>query len=286
MCNSVSPSFFFRFAILVAVLVTLSARTSSAADPPVAAGSANANMVAKIKGTIKGFQRGVLLVTRDDGTDVMVQPPAKATSFTFVAEAKPAFLQRGMLVRFKGSFNANGVPTAPINKIEIFQPINLKSIPGHSREAFTPGVHPEDKHGKKNAGVANDQIVGTFTGVYPNGTVFVKAGNVPVTATVVPNVQLQIRYNNLSLVKEGDAISVAGFYNPPDDTKIRGDQITITTDRVYGEPVEPTPATRKTRRTRDTKKDAGSATKDAGSATKNADNLTEKAAPAKADAAE
>lgn len=286
MCNSVLPCFFFRFAIVIPVLVTLSAGASSAADPPVAAGSASANMVTKINGTIKGFQRGVLLVTRDDGTDVMVQPPTKATSFTFVAEAKPAFLQRGMFVRFKGSFNANGMPTAPINKIEIFQPINLKSIPGHSREAFTPGVHPEDKHGNKNAGVANYQIVGTLTGVNPNGTVMVKAGNVPVTAMVVPNVQLQIRYNNLSLVKEGDAVSVAGFYNPPDDTKIRGDQITITTDRVYGEPVETISNARKTRRTRDTKKEGGSATKDAGSTSKNADNSTEKAAIAKGEVAE
>jgi hypothetical protein len=52
----------------------------------------------------------------------------------------------------------------------------------------------------------------------------------------------------LNLAKDGDAVTISGFYQPPDDTKVKADRITVSTERVYGEATEATP--QRTRRTR------------------------------------
>ena len=232
-------------AAIAPLLVGLLLPSAAPAQPP-----AMANEITSFKGTLKGFKRGVLTVTREDGTDVMVQLPQDAAAFVFNASAKPQFLQRGMMVRFQGSFAPNGNPTAPVMKVEIFQPVNPQAIRGHTRELFTPGVHPVDRHGgKKPTKVAKYNIVGSLMGINNAGGMMVQAGKIPVSAQLDATATFQVRYNNLNLAKEGDPVSVEGFYTPPDDTKIRGDRITVTTDRVYGEYTEPEVPKRRGRRT-------------------------------------
>ncbi len=65
----------------------------------------------------------------------------------------------------------------------------------------------------------------------------VRAGKIPVRIPLVQNPTFEIRYNNLSLAQPGDPVTISGFYNPPDETKVLADSFAITTDRVYGEPV-------------------------------------------------
>ena len=251
---------------VAALLVGLILPSLSSAQPP-----AMANEIASFKGTLKGFNRGVLMVTREDGTEAMVQPPADISSFVFTASAKPQFLQRGMMVRFQGSFAPNGNPTAPITKVEIFQPVNLQALKGHTRPLFTPGVHPVDRHAPKQpTKVAKYNIVGSLMGINNAGVIMVQAGKVPVNAQLDVTATFQVKYNNLSLAKEGDPVSVEGFYTPPDDTKIRGDRITVTTDRVFGEYTEPEVPKRRSRRTA---KDAKTADEQTGSGNKESTKL-------------
>lgn len=227
------------------------ASPSSAADPPSADG-ANQNMVTEFKGKLKGFSRGVMTVTREDGTDVMVQPPDDLSAFQFLATAKPAFLQRGTMVRFNGDFNPVGVPQSTISKVEIFQPM-VGKVSGHNREKFIPGVYPpRANRGKPPTGVANYSVVGGVIGLDPSGAMMVQAGNRQVRVQLAPDVQLNVCVNNLSLAQEGDPVTVAGFYQPSDETKVKGDRVTIRSERVYGElPAKPKRAPRKSRRTRE-----------------------------------
>lgn len=205
------------------------------------------NMVTEFKGTLKGFQRGVITVTREDGTDVMVQPPEDPSAFVFIAQAKPAFLGRGMMVRFSGTFDRAGNAQSAIEKVEIFQPV-MGRMNGRTRENFTPGVHTGRRGGNEAPpAVATVKVVGGLVAMDASG-IMVQAGTVPVRAPLSPEAKLEIRFNNLNLAQEGDAVSVAGFYQPPDDTKVKADTVTITTERVYGEPVEP--KTRRTTRSR------------------------------------
>ena len=232
-------------------LVSLSVHPAVSADPPAVSQAAGSNMVTEFKGTLKSFQRGVVVVLRDDGTEVQVQPPDDASAFQFVATAKPAFLQRGALLRFTGTFNQAGVPMSPVMRVELFQPITGK-VAGHTREKYTPGIYPESKQrNRQPQAIANYNVVGGLMGLdVSSGAMVVQAGNRPVRAQLSPDAKFEIRYNNLNLAQEGDPISVAGFYQPPDDTKVKAERVTITTDRVYGDPSTEPPKRTSRRRSR------------------------------------
>lgn len=243
---------------LLVVGLVLSPRACG--EPPAFGGfktNALANEVTQFKGKLKGFQRGVLAVTREDGTDVMVQPPDDIANFNFVATAKPAFLQRGSLVRFSGAFGPTGMAAAPIEKVEVFQPVNVQQVQGHARERFIPGVYPADRHAQQRpAAMAKYNVVGNLMGINAMGVMMVQAGKQPLQVQLSQNASFELRFNNLNLAKEGDEVSVAGFYQPPDDTKVKAERVTITTDRVYGEPVAEEPPKRRTRGRRDDPEDA------------------------------
>ena len=101
-------------------------------------------------------------------------------------------------------------------------------------------------------------------GLDASGVMSVQAGKRPVRVQLTPDTKLELRVNNLSLAKEGDTVTVAGFYQPADETKVKADRVIITTDRVFGEPDERRPPRRSSR----TKKPAaeGSPSEEGGAA--------------------
>ena len=217
--------------------LSLSGTSISAQDAAGENPGAGTNAITNFKGKLlKSMRGGVIIVTREDGTEVTVAPPDEAPSFQFVAKAKAAFIGRGTLVRFTGTFNQAGVAQAPIDKVEIFQPVSGK-MSGHFREKFTPGVHTDRRdRDAKNSPVAKVSVVGNVMGLDPSGLLMVQAGKIPVRAPLAPDVEFEIRLNNLNLAQEGDSVQVSGFYQPPDESKVKASKVTITTDRVYGEP--------------------------------------------------
>lgn len=230
----------------LAILVCLPGMAD--AQPP----TGGQNLVTEFTGALKSVQRGVLLVTKEDGTEMMVEPPDDISKFQFVAAAKPAFLTRGTLVRFSGNFSPAGVPQAPISQVEVFQPITGR-VPGRLREQFTPGVYAErHARNKPPQPVAKYDVVGTFMGLDASGIMSVQAGKLPVRVQLTPDTRLELRINNLAFAQEGDTVSVAGFYQPTDETKVKAERVMITTDRVYGEPSGQTrrASRRSSRRTR------------------------------------
>ncbi len=241
-------------ALLCGVIAASGISRQASADPPAFGGgqtTALANEVTNFKGKLKGLERGVLSITREDGVDVMVQPPDDIAGFTFVATAKPAFLQRGNLVRFSGAFGPTGMAAAPIDRVEVFQPVPAQRLRGHARENFVPGVYPVDRHPPNQpVALAKYNIVGSLMGINAAGVMMVQAGKQPLQVQLAENAAFELRYNNLNLAKEGDPVTVVGFYQPPDDTKVKAERVTITTDRVYGEATDETPRRRSSRRTR------------------------------------
>ncbi len=228
------------------------------------AGSLATNKVTEFEGKLIGTQGNVLMVAREDETEVLVQMPDDVTSLTFVAEAEREFLRRGMMVRFEAEFAPNGAPTAPVENLEVFQPIQLKQLPRTVRERFVPGVYPKNPQQQQQqlqqqqqqqlqqqqlqqqqqqqqqqqapqAEPASYRVVGNLMGIDESGMVLVKAGPRTLRIPLAPEPEIELRFNNLNLVQPEDEVSVAGFYRPPDETKVKADKITITTDRVYGE---------------------------------------------------
>ncbi|MDA8745642.1 hypothetical protein N9N28_13500 [Rubripirellula amarantea] len=210
----------------------------ASAQKPDAPG-VGSNMITNFKGKLVSFKRGILVVTTDEGTQMNVALPDDIASFVFVAEAKPAFLQRGMFVRFSGSFNQAGMAQSPIRKVEIFQPVAGK-LNGHQREAFVPGIYPVNrpKAAEPPPQVADVKVVGNIMGMDASGVMGVMIGKQPLQVPLAPDVRLELRFNNMSLAEEGDSVSVAGFYQAGDETNVKASRITITTSRVYGEATE------------------------------------------------
>ncbi|QEG01813.1 hypothetical protein Mal15_58940 [Stieleria maiorica] len=220
----------------------------------VPAGTLPANEVTNFKGTLKGMRRNLVVIEKEDGSEALVAMPDTISSFQFVAKATPAFLQRGMLMRFSANFGPGGVPLAPVGKITLFQPVDPRSLHGRTKEQFTPGIYSDAHRGNRNQPMVGKlSIVGRLIGLAPNGVLAVQAGKMPVQVPVDANTTLEVRYNNLVLAQEGDAVTVAGFYQPPNENQVKADRITITTDRVYGE-YQPA-GERKSRRRRGDKQD-------------------------------
>ena len=210
-------------------------------DPPGTAGtpgsadSPPANEVIEFKGTLKGMRDNVLAVSRDGEKNAFVQLPDDVLGLTFVAEAEPGFLRRGMAVRFEAEFAPNGVPTAPVEKLEIFQPLQMQRLNRAARERFVPGVYPDDQQPASRPGVASYRVVGNLMGRDPTGVLLVQAGARTLRVPLAAEPSIELRFNNLSLAQPGDEVSVVGFFQPPEDHKIKAERITITTDRVFGE---------------------------------------------------
>ncbi|MFG0261614.1 MAG: hypothetical protein ACF788_04410 [Novipirellula sp. JB048] len=222
--------------MLIAAVSVLGGIMFSLVLASAAAAQGAANMTTQFKGTLKSSQPGVLVVSRDDGTEMFVQPPDELANFAFVAEAKPAFIGRGMLVRFAGVFDGAGNPLSRIERIEIFQPVPPQQLRGRQRDKFVPGVYA-DPHAKPQqpGAPAKYDIVGIPMGISPAGVMMVQAGKTPVQCPLAEDVRFELRLNNLSLAQPGDPVSVSGFYEPSNETQVKAERITITTDRVYGE---------------------------------------------------
>ncbi len=221
-------------------------------------GNAPTNAVTSFNGKLKGMQGMVVIVEKEDGTPAMVAVPDSISSFQFVASATPAFLRRGMLMRFVADFGPGGVPLSPVGTVTLFQPVDPKSLHGRAREQFTPGVYSQspDARNRNQPMSGKLTVVGQFAALAPNGILAVQAGRVPVRVPVDANTKLEVRYNNLSLALPGGSVAVSGFYEPPNENQVKADKITVTTDRVYGE-YKPEPV--QSRRKRGAKDDAADA---------------------------
>jgi hypothetical protein len=209
---------------------------------------AAANEVTEFKGTLKGVRGNIVSVEREDGVECIVMFPDEITGVEFVADALPAYLRRGTLVRFATTLGPTGMPMTPVDKLEVIAPVNVKGLNAHSRTKLMPGVNSAERKPMPKNGVLSGKVyvVGNLMMLAPNGGLAVQAGKYPLQTMVKPDAKFEIRANNLSLAQVGDAISVSGFYQPPDDTKVKAERIIVTTDRVYGE--APPAKTRKPKR--------------------------------------
>lgn len=217
-------------------------------DPPgFVFKGANQNMKIEFEGKLAGMKQGMLLITRDDGVEVMVKPPEDPLGFDFQAPAEMGFLQRGMMVRFNGNFNQAGVPSDPIEGMEIFFPLS-ESLAKKQADQFVAGIYPGEKKTNLAEGVANYKIVGKLMGWDATGIVMVNAGKRPVRIQLGEKAKLELRLNQLSLAQQGDAVAIMGTYRLPDDTKVIANTVSVSTDRVQRAPVSETPASRSKRR--------------------------------------
>jgi len=220
----------------------------AAAAPTFNQSTVQFDTVIELKGTLKDSQRNLIVVTRDDGTDVTVKLHDDPTRLRFIADAKLAFLRPQMMARTTVNLGPAGVPVSPAELIELFQPVPTASLPGSAKDSFTPGVHSAS-HEKPNPQLGfvpgNYQVVGMIVGMDSKG-VYLNAGRGPMPIPLSPEAKIGLVYHNLSLAQQGDPVTVSGFHQPPDETQVLANSVTIRPDRVYGE-AEENPRRRTTR---------------------------------------
>ncbi len=196
--------------------------------------------VIDFKGTLKDSQRNLMIVTRDDGTEVMVKLHDDPTRLRFVADAKLAYVRPQMMARATVNLGPAGVPVSPVDQIELFQPVPPAAVTGSAKEDFTPGVH-SSSHEKPNPQQGfvpgNYKVVGMIVGMDNKG-VYLNTGRGPMAIPLSPEAKIGLVYNNLSLAQQGDPVTVSGFHQPPDETQVIANSVIIRPERVYGDDEE------------------------------------------------
>lgn len=223
---------------------------AAAAAPTFSQSTVQFDTVIDFKGKLKESYGNLLVVTRDDGTDVTVKLHDDPTRLRFVADAKIAFVRPQMMARTTVSLGPAGAPVSPVDQIELFQPVPPAALSGSAKESFTPGVHSAN-HAKPNPQQGfvpgNYNVVGMVVGMDNNG-IYLNTGRGPMAIPLSPEAKIGLAYNNLSLAQQGDPVTVSGFHQPPDETQVVANSVVIRPERVYGE-AEENPR-RRTSRTR------------------------------------
>jgi len=204
-------------------------------------GIADNRSILHVDGTFQGMARMIIKVVDADGTEILVQLPQDLTRVRFNADADPQGLRPGMMVRFQASFGPGGVPLEAVKQVEIFHPLRQPKMPARVAETMTPGIYPEAKAPANRAGgfvPGKYRIVGSLVGVAPGGWLVVSTGQTPIRVMMDQGVKFVVRTHSLELAQPGDRVTLDGFYNEPDKTKVVADTLTVSTDRVIGTPAE------------------------------------------------
>ena len=94
------------------------------------------------KGTLVDVGDYQLLFKAKDGTEYTVYLDAEQLNFSYTGTADAKSLSPGMLVRFKGKFDAKGNPQEDLKELEIFLPKQNVRLNPEEELAQTPGVYP------------------------------------------------------------------------------------------------------------------------------------------------
>lgn len=194
-----------------------------------------ANEVIEFEGSLRGVRGNVLIVKKEDDTEAQVMMPDLPVALTFVAKAEMEFLRPGMSVRFEAEFDRSGMPTGPVDKVEIFHPMRSPRMSRAMRERYLPGLYPKDDEVVPQAGPAMYRVVGNVAGMDESGALLVRAGARPVRVELTEEPNFEIRFNHLNLARPDDTVEVSGFFQPPDETRIKAERVTVKSDRVFGE---------------------------------------------------
>ena len=231
-----------------------------AAPPDTADVSSASDLIKDLDGSLVRAQRNGIIVTDKEGTEFTVYYPDLITSITVQADAIPAFLSQGLLVRTKVNFNAQGTPMSSVTKLEVISPVPVNAIKGHEINKYKPGVNPVD-HGVKIGMPGEYYVVGQLRNM-AGGFIAVQAGQVPLQLPVDPECKIEIRSHDLSIANEGDRVLVKGFYSEAKPEQIKADWIRVIPARVFGEKVEKPSRKRKAKKS-EAKEAKGSGAKQA-----------------------
>ncbi len=205
--------------------------------------------IAKVEGKWDAFSQGVIKILNAENQEVFLHSE-NDTVINFTAEAEPAWLMPGVMVRFSASFDQSFKPTAALKAIEVFTPLMQRRLSPQEMREQTPGIHQEEKGQPEAAKADNNKtqvrnrpaskkdaivpgqslrVVGQLVGVQSN-VLQVNAGNL-IQIEIDPAATVTVTAHDLpsvaQLITKGDAVTVSGLRNPAQPNHVYCEQITI-----------------------------------------------------------
>jgi hypothetical protein len=151
-----------------------------------------------------------MLVHFDDKSKIKVTGTATAD-----------FINKGLFVRFKGTFDRHGKGTEPIKEFVIFTPDADNSV--GAVESGGSNAFDEPTPGKKKGPpppTAMYEVAGRITAAHLN-LITVDCGNMKIRAEVAPDATVKLDSSDLSWASSGDLAKVKGSVDqPPHGTAI------------------------------------------------------------------
>ncbi len=172
-----------------------------------------------LAGTLQGLQPGLLHVVNDGGEQWLVKAPTRTEDITYEASAHPSWLQPGMYVQFKGTFDQRGKSVKPVSQLTVITPhadTRIGAIPDTSLGVGAGDLFGEVKPVETNPKTQQPTTValtvtGRLAGV-ENGVIRVTAGNAVVDAQLTSDAAIAVELSNYALARPGDKVSLSGWY--------------------------------------------------------------------------
>ncbi len=193
----------------------------------------------KTSGTFKGWSRGILLVTSDQGDQFRVKAPTRTDYVKFIGSARPSWLQRGMFVTFVGKFDKKGNAVARVSALEVFTPSKETKI-GAFRDSGLGGsaknlFSSDDEPKKPVPKGASFKITGRVVAA-KSGKLTVQAGRTSVKVELSDNANVSVNVNGWQFMREGDKVSIEGSFLPQQRRDIIATRLTISAAEKLGAP--------------------------------------------------
>lgn len=207
----------------------------------------------RTKGTIKGVRPGLLAVVSDEGDQILVKVEARPQDISFVAKAKPEWLQPGMLVRFKNTFDRKGKPLGAVQQLEVISVRNdtkLGLIPESKFSGAAKGLfsnaEPETKK-QAPAKTAAFTVAGKLRTI-KGGKMVVMAGRTAVQSNLADDAKISVDLADYSLASQGDKVQINGWRYASQKNRVVARQLSISSERKLGDEVESKKKTKKSAR--------------------------------------
>ncbi len=158
------------------------------------------------KGTFQGSSgNSMKVLLNSEPWLIELQPPDTKVSVT--GEAEPDFLRPGLHIKFSGELDKKGTALAKeIESVEIFTPAGKGGI-----GAFESADAEAKPIAKPADGTTYE--FRTKVGGYKPGELTVVIGGKKIVAKTSENFSVTVNTGDLSLVSEGDAVTITGWYN-------------------------------------------------------------------------
>lgn len=213
--------------------------------------SATIMEIAKAEGKWDAFSQGTIKILNNENEELFLMSE-NDTEIRYMAEAEPAWLMPGYMVRFSATFDEKNKPTAALKAIEVFTPVNGRRLSPEQMREQTPSIYLEEKaqpdeakglfaenNKKPPKGRPNKKemitpgksfrVVGQIGNVQNN--VLTVMASQPIQIEIDPMAVVTVNTTDiataLNLTVKGDAVNVSGLRNPSQPKQIYSQQISI-----------------------------------------------------------